>query len=652
MKKIILPSLLLAQIFTTNVFADTELKTSDVFVTATRTAIPKNNVIADITTISEEEIERAGSSSLVDLLQRQPGVEISNNGGIGKLSTISLRGTSSNHTIILLDGSRIDSAFSGLTALQNLSLSQIEKIEIVRGPSSSLYGADAIGGVIQIFTKKGISGFNPYFGMGAGSYNTKSIQTGVRGSDNNTSYSINLSGFNTQGFSAFKPNNLASSNSFNLDKDGYSNLSLSSSISHRLNESDKITFNVFLSRGRNRFDNSSADIYLYNGSSGYSDFRDTQLQENFNSVYTTQVTKDLESIFKIGRGIDQYVALQKSPDYSNIYKTSDMFRSTQDSLSWQNNFKTNFGLLTLLYDHTNQKIDVTDQPTSNDGGYTYYLAPYTKKNRVNNGFMIGYLMNKDNHNLQINLRRDLNSLYEDSTTGNLGYAYNLNSQWKLATSYGTAFRSPTFNYAYYPDRTQGNPNLQPEKSKNIEATIKYQDDLDYFSITAFRNKIHDFIVLDSNYLPGNLDKVEIIGITLFGSHFFEHLQIKGNLTYQDPKNNDTNKLLPLKAKNYGNISTNYYVDNWILGAEITGSGSRFNEEKNENKIKGYVLTNIIVDYKINQTLKLNLRAENIFDKDYSLALDTLDSTFSSNHVPIQYATPGRSFFINLRYEPQ
>jgi vitamin B12 transporter len=648
MKKIILVSLLMAQFFTRNVFADPELKTSDVFVTATRTPIPENNVISDTTTITEEEIERAGSSSLVDLLQKQPGIEISNYGGAGKLSTISLRGTSSNHTVILLDGFRIDSAFSGLTALQNLSLSQIEKIEIVRGASSGLYGADAIGGVIQIFTKKGVSGFNPYVGVGAGSYNTKSIQTGVRSANEDTSYAINLSGFNTGGFSAFKPNNLANSNSFNLDNDGYSNLSLSSSINHKLNESDKIAFNIFLSRGRNQFDNSSADQYIYNGSPGYSDFRDTQLQESFNATYTGQFTKNLESIFKIGRSIDQYVALQKSPDYYNIYKTNDMFRSTQDSFSWQNNFNASFGFLTFLYEHANQKIDATDQPVYDAFLNTYYLAPYAKKNRANDGFMIGYLANRDSHNLQINLRRDLNSLYQDSTTGNLGYAYNINSQWKIATSYGTAFRSPTFNDAYYPDRSQANPNLQPEKSRNIEATIKYQNDLDYLSLTTFKNKIHDFIALDSNYLPGNLDKVEITGATVSGSHFFNHLQVKANYTYQEPKNNDTNKLLSLKAKVYGNISADYYIDNWNIGTEITGSGSRFNDETNINKIKGYVLTNIVADYKINQTLKLNLRLENIFDKDYSLVLDTLDSS----HIPIAYATPGRSFFVNIRYEPQ
>ena len=129
----------MAQFFVSNVFADTELKTSDVFVTATRTPISKNNVIADTTTINEEEIERAGSSSLTDLLQRQPGVEIYNSGGQGKVSSLHIRGSESDHVVVLIDGLRVNQVTSGLTAFENIPLSQIEKIEIVRGASSSLY---------------------------------------------------------------------------------------------------------------------------------------------------------------------------------------------------------------------------------------------------------------------------------------------------------------------------------------------------------------------------------------------------------------------------------------------------------------------------------------------------------------------------------
>ncbi|MBM3360689.1 MAG: TonB-dependent receptor, partial [Betaproteobacteria bacterium] len=180
MKKIVLLSACLSQIFISHAIADTTLKTSNVFVTATRTPTPIKNVISDVTVISEDEIKIAGSSSLPELLQRQPGIEISNNGGLGKTSSLFLRGTSSTHSVILLDGIRIDSATTGMTAIENIPLSQIEKIEIVRGPASSLYGQDAIGGVIQIFTKKGLNGFKPYFSYGYGKYNTSIVQGGIR----------------------------------------------------------------------------------------------------------------------------------------------------------------------------------------------------------------------------------------------------------------------------------------------------------------------------------------------------------------------------------------------------------------------------------------------------------------------------------------
>ena len=142
-----------------------EIEIDDIFVTATRSVIAKENIAADVTTLNAEEILLAGMSTLPELLQRQPGIEISNNGGPGKVSTIGIRGTSSTHTIILIDGVRMNAATSGFTALEHIPLSQIEKIEIVRGAASSIYGQDAIGGVIQIFTKKGAEGFNPYLSI-------------------------------------------------------------------------------------------------------------------------------------------------------------------------------------------------------------------------------------------------------------------------------------------------------------------------------------------------------------------------------------------------------------------------------------------------------------------------------------------------------
>jgi vitamin B12 transporter len=656
MKKIILSSLLIAQLFTANVFADNELKTSDVFVTATRTPISKNNVIADVTTISSEDIERAGSSSLPELLQRQPGIEISNLGGAGKVSTLSLRGTSSTHSIILIDGMRVGAATSGFSAIEHIPLSQIEKIEILRGPASSLYGQDAIGGVIQIFTKKGVDGFKPYVGLGYGSYNTSNFQSGIRGGNNQTTYSINFAAINTDGFSAFIPNsNKGEANTANLDKDGYKNYSFSSSLNHKINQDFEIDFQYFLSKGKSKFDNQFADFSPY---VPFVDYKNETKQESYGLNLKGQINKAWQSSIKIGQSIDKYLDKQKwnpnigaidlNPPDAPFYGCGgscgaqdstlvDLYKTTQNQFAWQNNIDLPRGSLTLIYDFLEQKIKTTDL--------------YEKTKRTNHGVMVGYTLIEDKHNFQSNLRKDFNTAYDNTVTGNIGYAYSINSKWTIASSYGTAFVSPSFNYLYsLADKyALGNPNLKPEKSNNIEASIRYKDNSGSISLTMFQNKIDDFIIYSNpTYITGsrtttqNLNKAEIQGLTISGDQFLGHFQIKGSLTSQSAKNEDTDKYLPRRASLMGNINLNYYIGNWNIGIEETFSDKRFDDKENMVNLSGYALTNIVTDYKVNDRLKLNLRLNNVFDKDYSLAAEGSSG--------FKYQTPGRSLFANLRYD--
>ncbi len=636
----------MAQLFTVNVFADTELKTSDVFVTATRTPISKNNVIADVTTISSEDIERAGSSSLPELLQRQPGIEISNLGGAGKVSTLSIRGTGSTHSIVLIDGMRVGAATSGFSAIEHIPLSQIEKIEILRGAASSLYGQDAIGGVIQIFTKKGVDGFKPYVGIGYGSYNTSNFQSGIRGGNNQTTYAINFAAMNTDGFSAFVPNpNNNVANAASLDKDGFKNYSLSSSLNHKINQNYEIDFQYYLSKSKNKFDNRFADF------TPFVDYKNEARQESYAANLKGQINNAWQSSIKIGQSTDKYLDKQKfNPNIGVVDEGNcggpcgaqdstlvDLYKTTQNQFAWQNNIKLNKGSLTLLYDFLEQKIKTTDL--------------YEKTQRTNHGLMIGYGVIEDKHNFQTNIRKDFNSAYDDAITGNIGYAYSINSNWTIASSYGTAFVSPSFNYLYsLADKyALGNPNLKPEKSKNIEASIRYKDDSGSISLTMFQNKIDDFIIYSnpsyteySRTTTQNLNKVEIQGLTISGDQFFGHLQIKGSVTTQSAKNEDTDKYLPRRATALGNLNLNYYIGFWNIGIEETFSDKRFDDKENTVKLSGYALTNIVADYKINDKLKLNLRLNNVFDKDYSLAAEGTSG--------FKYQTPGRSLFTNLRYD--
>jgi len=352
-----------------------------------------------------------------------------------------------------------------------------------------------------------------------------------------------------------------------------------------------------------------------------------------------QINKVWQSSIKLSQSTDKYLDLQKNnkDTYLDEDGVTDLYKTTQDQFNWQNNFALPKGSINFIYDFLKQRIKTTDL--------------YEKTQRTNHGFMIGYNLLENNHNFQANIRKDFNSAYDDAVTGNIGYAYALNSNWTLASSYGTAFVSPSFNYLYSlaDPYALGNPNLKPEKSKNIEASMRYRDDSSSLSLTFFQNKIDDFIIYSNpNFITGsrtttqNLNKAEIQGLTISGDQFLGHFQIKASLTTQSAKNEDTDLYLPRRAKTFGNINLNYYVGYWNIGIETIFSNKRFDNKENTVKLSGYSVTNIVADYKFNENLNLNFRLNNLFDKDYSLAAEGASG--------FRYQTPGRSLFANLRYD--
>ena len=622
--KIALPLLLaLPQI----AIADLALEEIEV-TTPLRVPEEEENIIADTTVITSDEIKRAGLSSLPQLLQQQPGIEVTNNGGPGKVSSINIRGTSSTHSIILIDGLRVGSSTSGTSAIQNIPLSQIEKIEIVRGPVSSLYGQDGIGGVIQIFTKKGKKGFHPYVSAGYGRYKTKEMAAGVSAGNDSTSFALNLSGMNTDAFSAFVPNDSAASNTSNLDKDTYRNRSVSSNLTHQFSEKIKIDFQYFLSTGKNMFDNRFANF-----DATYINYKDKTKQEAYSSKLTGIISDNWESSLKIGKSTDLYSAQQKYDNriFSNVSGEVDKYETSQYQLAWQNNINFDYGSLVLLYDYLKEEIDTTNT--------------YAKDNRDNNGFVIAYNTQYEKHILQTSLREDINSQYDNETTGSIGYAYQINDQWKASSSFGTAFVAPNFNYLYY--GSTANPELKPETSKNIEASLSYSENSTSISLTAYQNTIDDFIIsnLDTGFTPENLNKAKIQGITFAADHFLGNFQIKGSVTTESPNNEDTDKDLPLRANLYGSTHLNYYVQDWIFGIEQIGSGSRYNDADNAVKISGYMVTNFVTNYIFNEKFTINIRLDNALDKDYALAYDG-----NPNATGFAYQTPGRSLSANIRYD--
>jgi vitamin B12 transporter len=620
MKKSTIASLV-GLVFTSPSFAVENINLDEVVVTASRFEEPLSTTLRDVSVIDREQIERAGQSTLVEILQTQPGIEITNTGGEGKASGIFMRGTSSNHVLVLIDGVRVNSATLGTTTFENIPIALIDKIEIVRGPATSLYGQDAIGGVIQIFTKKGSGAPKFYTGIGYGSYNTKTAEAGVHGTIGDTSFALGVSSKDTDGFSALKTNNP------NLDDDdGYRNLSFTGSASHQIVEGHELGFQFLSSEGHAEFDN-RFNLFNPPATINFSDNADIS-QLSYAITSKNKFLPNWQSILRLGEGMDESVSFQSFG--------RSLFRTKQRQHSWQNDITLPVGTLTLAYDRLEERVNST--------------ADFNKKSRNNDGYFAGYLANLGNHTVQLNYRSDHNSQFGNNDTGGIAYGYQFNDSWRATASYGNAFKAPSFNDLYFPDSfgfATSNPNLVPEESDNIDASLRYQEGSTAASVTIFENKIRNLIALDSNFVPFNANNVKIQGVTFAASQVWNNWQLQGSVDIQSPRDEATENLLVRRANRHAKASLSYTLGDWRFGAETIASSKRYNDSANLQPIAGYTLFNLTTDYQINSDWKVQARLNNVFDKSYALAYDGNPNT--SGFV---YNTPGSNLFVNLRWAPK
>jgi vitamin B12 transporter len=547
----------------------------------------------------------------------QPGVQISTNGGAGTASNIYLRGTNDQHVVVLVDGLRINSATLGTTSFENIPLGQIESIEILRGPASSLYGADAIGGVIQIFTRKNIS-TKPVVNaaVGLGSFNTKTAEFGISGAVSALKYGVNVSSLDTESFSAKRIRT-----GKDADDDSYRNLSTSAFLELALAQGHTWGLQFFESKGHAEFDNR------------FENFGEQTLQ-SYAFTSKNQFNDIWHSTFKLGMGVDDSDSTSSPTSYSE-------FRTEQQQLTWQNDLTFSFGTVTLAYDRL-------EQDAKSESNHKTSL----KKERNNDGLLIGYLGKLGNHHLQASLREDHNTQFGNYTTGGAGYGYRISPEWRITASYGKAFKAPTFNQLYFPNF--GDPSLAPEKSDNVEAGVKYTGQNFNAGITIFENKIRNLIAnagpatagcTFGGFCPINVGKVEILGTTIDGNwDLTDNLVLSGNLTVQSPRDEESDQLLVRRGNRYGTVNMMHTWGSLQWGTEITGSSTRYNDTSNTKAMKGYMLVNLTANYKLSPEWKLEARANNVFDKNYILAYTGNSAT------AVPYNTAGSNLFVGLRYQ--
>ena len=424
----------------------------EIVVTATRFKQPLKQTLSSTTVITSQDIRNSQAPDVPTILRDVAGVEFSQNGGVGKTSSLYLRGTESTHVLVLVDGVRINSATTGTTALDQLMLDQVDRIEIVRGNVSSLYGSEAIGGVIQIFTRHGRGAPAANFSAGIGNQGTRRASAGFSGASGSNDYSVEVSGFRTDGVSSLNPGLQPNANP---DRDGYRNTSLSANLGHAFNADHHLRATLFASSGNNQYDNA------YGKPTDINTNRDRIWKASL--VSEDQLGSNWHSRLQLANGVDQY------RDYLNGAPVvgGALYRTSNTQLSWQNLLQVGEGRQIML------GAETLRQKVSSD------ISPgYARTSRQINSLLAGYTGHYGAHQVQFNLRQDNNSQYGNIATGLLGYGYALSEGWRASASYSTAFRAPTFNELYYPN--YGNASLRPERSRNVEAIIdgwKGSDDL-------------------------------------------------------------------------------------------------------------------------------------------------------------------------------
>lgn len=600
--------------------ADNELpqvQLDEIVVTATRTPTRTSNVIAQTRVIDSEALQRYQGQTVIEVLKRQPGFSIKQDGSLGSNSNFYIRGYDNKQILILIDGIRYSSASTGAAALNLLPAEQIDRIEVLYGASgSSIYGADAMGGVIQVFTKGGnIERNNVSVTAGVGSNNQYLYgATAQLTNDKGTTLSLSASRNETDGFNSVdKSSDRGMFSLFNADDDGFESNNFSFALNQRINEQLLVGASLLYSDSTTEFDDGAlADVRSEqeNGvAQAYADWR-----YNSNSSVKLQY----------GHSID------KSDTFSNF---SSSFETKQDQVSLVGKQALPVGQGVYGLEYLNQSLD-SDVPN------------YDIDDRDVSSAFLGYLIANEQFDAQANLRFDDNSQYGNETTYNLGSAYHFTPNLRAGAGYAKGFRAPTFNDLF--PGYGGNPDLKPETSDNYEAFVEYDTLIQSTRLTGYYNQVDDLIANDGIPTAAspfgslqNINKAKIKGVTLTSDWIMNDYLFGGHYDYQQAKDGSggTNDgdLLPFRPEHTGLIYAGYRLADLDLRAEVEYGGERNNSS--DETLDDYTLLNISGSYNLTPNTTLTSRVNNLTNVRY-----TTNEGFGT-----RYDTDGINFFTSLTY---
>jgi vitamin B12 transporter len=568
--------------------AHTQHTLPETVVTATRLLTPPSDtLLVSAHVLDRQAIEASGHTSLADLLSSLPGIRVSTNGGAGAASSVFIRGAESRHTLVLVDGLRMGSASTGQPSFETLPLSLIERIEVIKGPSSALYGSQALGGVIQIFTRKsGREGLRTHALVGGGTQSTYRMEAGFEGKHERISHAVTVGQGYTSGSNATHPQRQPTL--YQPDEDAYRHRSFSARLGLDVAPGHQIGLTALHVEGENEYDAYQTDYpaWLDKQQTGVSVFAHNRLGE------------DTQSRLSLGFSED---ALK---DHGGLFEPS-RFKTHQEQLSWQLEGVLGGDWVWLAaFDFLQQTVSGT--------------TLYTQNRRRINGFVMGLSREWEGHSVQTHLRHDRNSQFGNKTTGLLAYGYRFSDAWRMHASVASAFNAPTFNQLYWPDSGfgGGNPDLKPENSVNRELGIHHQGPAGEIGLTYYHHRVRDLIAgwPATNVAQATLEGVELTWKTRLGPVLAEW-----GIDWLNAQDKNTGRALPRRASEAGFARLSHQTGPWGVGVELNAEGRRFDDMGHTRHLGGYGLLNGWLHYTLNPQWRIELRGNNLLDRQYETA---------------------------------
>ena len=594
-----------------------------IVISASRIEQPLSEVLPSVSVITRADIDRSQAATLADVLQGEAGFEFGRNGGPGSTTSLFLRGQDSINTVILIDGVRAQTDKIGAIQITDFPLQQIERIEILKGNASALYGSGAIGGVINVTTRQSKGEPKAYGSVSAGSYRTASVFAGYGGQADDTNFDVNFGRKTYAGFSAM---NTTQKTYANPDADGYQSNFAAAKLEKRISADTQVGVRL----GHNVQDAGYDSSYSWQDTP--SDVHRFKKTSSSASVFARQVvTPNWMSQASLTRSDFKYEDSVNGMPWPSAGWTNSLFEGRQNALTWNNTYeiqaqtKATFGA-----DFTNDDF--------NGGGSVN--AAYALIRR-GSGYFAGISHRMDQVTAELNARHDELRMQNQTAgtdkdytanTGLFGLGYQLNTLWKLTGTLSTGFSVPTA------DAISRNVGIRPEYHHTQEVGAVYQAGDVFLRAVYFQSNAKDAIIYNNSYTYVNGD-IENNGVELTARALVQGFAIKSSVTFQDPRDVTQNLNQARRAKHFGSVDLSRMVAGYELGSQIYAAGARPDSNFNPGVVlPGYATLSFYASRKIDDNWTARARLENAFDKQYQLAYG--------------YNTPGRGLYLTLQYSPK